>query len=273
MVNDCGPDVRDVVSQLNENGNIRYIRHSENRGLAATRNTGVKAAHGKYIAYLDDDDFYYPNHIETLVGFLESTDHKFAYTDAYRASQKLVNGELVTTKRDAAYSCDFDEDVILSCNFIPVLCVMHEKSCIDEVGCFDELLKAHEDWDLWIRMSRAFPFGHIKKITCEFTWRDDGGTMTSGSQAEYLRTQEVIYDKYSGHSKDKPRKGGYRTRFPAFRARSIKTRFTRKRTCAQAICSIILAATKTPPKSIKTDLPATRTCRRALPRWVIAISN
>lgn len=204
VVNDCGPDVAGRLAPLSSRGNITYIRHDHNAGLAAARNTGLRAANGKYIAYLDDDDIYYPDHLKILVDFLESGEYRVAYTDAYRAWQKLDQGRYVTFKRDIAYSFDFDYDRILAENFVPVLCFMHEKSCLDRVGMFDESLRSHEDWDLWIRMSRAFKFGHIKKVTCEFAFRQDGSTMTSGNKADLRATCERMFEKHAGLVHNRP---------------------------------------------------------------------
>ncbi len=204
VVNDAGVDVEKVVTLLDSSGRIAYVRHSKNQGLAAARNTGLKMAEGKYIAYLDDDDIYYPDHLETLVNFLENSDYKVAYTDAYRSHQKRVGESYVVERRDLPYSFDFDYDRILVENFVPVLCFMHEKSCLEEVGFFDESLTTLEDWDLWIRMSRKFKFAHIPKITCEFSWREDGSSMTSEKRIHFIRNQKRIYEKYRCYSKDKP---------------------------------------------------------------------
>ncbi|MDP3027962.1 MAG: glycosyltransferase [Deltaproteobacteria bacterium] len=204
VVNDAGADVENVVTFLNQSGRMTYVRHGRNLGLAAARNTGIKIAKGKYIAYLDDDDLYYPDHLETLVHFLEGNDYKVAYTDAYRAHQKKVNGRYAVVKQDVPYSFDFDYDRILVENFVPVLCFMHEKSCLDEAGLFDEELTTLEDWHLWIRMSRKFKFAHIPKVTCEFSWREDGTTMTGEKKMDFLRNKKRIYEKYREYSKDKP---------------------------------------------------------------------
>jgi len=153
-------------------------------------------AQGKYIAYLDDDDIFYPDHIETLVIFLESSDYKVAYTDAFRAHQTLQEDKYVVTQRDGPLSFDFDYNRILYQNFVPVLCFMHQKSCLEELGGFDEMLKRHEDWDMWIRMSREFKMAHIKKSTCEYTYRRDGSSMTSGRKAEFRKTCEMIFEKH-----------------------------------------------------------------------------
>ena len=196
VINDAGADVENIISFLNQRKNITYMKHSQNRGLAAARNSGIKVARGKYIAYLDDDDIYYPDHIESLVRFLQESDYKVVYTDAYRAHQIKENSRYTVTKRDLPYSFDFDCDRILLENFIPVLCFMHEKSCLDEVGFFDEELSTQEDWDLWVRLSRKYKFAHLPKVTCEFTWREDGTTMTSSQGIDFLKTKKRIYEKY-----------------------------------------------------------------------------
>lgn len=204
VVNDYGVDVADIVGWLNQQGNITYVKHDRNRGLAAARNTGLRLARGKYIAYLDDDDLFYPDHLETLVNFLETTNYHVAYTDAHRAYQVKDKGRYVTRYRDLPHSNDFDAERLLIVNQFPVLCLMHEKSCLEPAGLFDETLTTHEDWDLWIRLSFHYQFSHIKKVTCEFTWRQDGSTMTSHRTTDFARTMEIIYEKYRPLLQDKP---------------------------------------------------------------------
>ncbi len=205
LVNDAGEDVSDIVKSYHDRISVNYILHSRNKGLAASRNAGISAAKGKYIAYLDDDDIFYEDHVETLVNLLETSDYKIAYTDAYRAYQEKENGRYVSKRKDIPYSFDFDPDLILAQNIFPVLCIMHEKSCLDEVGVFDESLTTHEDWDLWIRMSRKYNFAHIEKITCEFAWRTDSTSMSSTKRADFIRTLNLIYEKYREHTIGKQR--------------------------------------------------------------------
>jgi hypothetical protein len=81
---------------------------------------------------------------------------------------------------------------------------MHGRKCLDDVGLFDESLTTHEDWDLWIRLSRKYRFAHVRKTTCEFSWRTDGSSMTSQKQQDFLRTIEIIYGKTGTLAKAKP---------------------------------------------------------------------
>ena len=203
VVNDAGKDIS-VVCDKFKGESIFYIEHNRHKGVAAARNTGINVARGKYIAYLDDDDIFYPNHIETLVYLLENTEYTVAYTDAYRAHFKEENGRLALKNKDLPYSIDFDPEKILIGNFIPVLCFMHEKACLDKIGLFDETLTSHEDWDLWIRMSRIYKLAHIRKVTAEFSWRKDGTTITSGKSRDMVVTLEKVYRKHRDLVKKKP---------------------------------------------------------------------
>lgn len=205
IVNDCGSPVEDIVYHLNNKNNIVYLRHSVNAGLAAARNTGIRTARGDYIGYLDDDDIYYPEHVETLVDFIIKNKVQVAYTDACRATQSLVNGIWETKERKVLYSMDFNNDTILIRNMFPVLCILHEKKCIDTVGGFDESLKTHEDWDLWLRMSRKYALHHIKKITAEYVVRrGTSEQMTTNPVSNFNETRKMIYQKYADLIKDRP---------------------------------------------------------------------
>jgi glycosyltransferase involved in cell wall biosynthesis len=199
VINDCGVDVSKILQMLND-PRIVYIQHDNNKGLAASRNTGIRASKGIYIAYLDDDDRYFPHHLQTLINSLSNTQYKIAYSDSYRAYKFLDNGKLITIKKDCPYSIDFDKDLLLVKNIIPSNCIMHQKSCLDNIGTFDETLSSHEDWDLWIRLSREFIFLHVKEVTCEFSWRFDGSTMTSSGEDDYLQTRKIIYQRYEKYA-------------------------------------------------------------------------
>lgn len=193
VVNDGGPDVSRVLAALDDDGRISYVRHGANRGLAAARNSGVGVARGRFVAYLDDDDRFFPEHLATLVPYLEEQPERIVYSDALRALQRRDGHGYRTTQRDLPYANDFDRARLLVNNLFPVLCVMHARSVWEVVGGFDESFFAHEDWDLWLRLSARFPFLHVPSITAEFTQRSDGSSMTGSTQPEFLRTAEIIY--------------------------------------------------------------------------------
>jgi GT2 family glycosyltransferase/MoaA/NifB/PqqE/SkfB family radical SAM enzyme len=196
VVNDGGRDVGGVVAKLNSANKITYIAHDRNQGLAAARNTGIQASKGHYIAYLDDDDIYFREHLETLVNCLEGGTYSVAYTDAYRGLQIFEHDRYEVKVRDIPYAQDFDRLRMLCQNYIPVLCLMHRRTCLERAGMFDARLKRYEDWDLWIRMSQHYEFVHIKKVTCEFRCRPDGSSMIAASKAPFAWSVLNMVSKY-----------------------------------------------------------------------------
>jgi glycosyltransferase involved in cell wall biosynthesis len=200
VANDRGIDVSGVIARFSSRARIIYLAEPAGKGIAAARNSGMRAASGKYIAHLDDDDLFHPNHLETLVSFLENSGQKAAYTDAWCAEEALADGQYKVVRRELSYSADWDHDRILVQNFVPTLCFMHERRSGIAAGDFDEQLSTHEDWDFWIRLSRVCTPVHIKKVTCEFRKRTDGSSMTSGHRPDFLRTIQMVYKKHQAHA-------------------------------------------------------------------------
>ena len=66
VVDDGSPDSTGDVVRTNaaQDSRIRYVRHERNKGLPAARNTGIRAATGEYIAFIDDDDEWRADKIE-----------------------------------------------------------------------------------------------------------------------------------------------------------------------------------------------------------------
>jgi GT2 family glycosyltransferase/glycosyltransferase involved in cell wall biosynthesis/predicted SAM-dependent methyltransferase/Tfp pilus assembly protein PilF len=101
---------------------------------------------------------------------------------------------LITKKRDYPFSRDWDFERLLVSNYVPNLCLMHKRECIDKIGFFDEKLQTHVDWDFLIRLGREFKIFHIGKVTCEFTKRDNGTNITSRREL-MLETLRKVYEK------------------------------------------------------------------------------
>ena len=145
---------------------------------------------------MDDDDLYYIDHLETLVNLLESSEYKVAYTDSYQAWQEEKNGKFVTKNKALIYSFDFNYNNIFKHNFIHILCLMHTRSCIREVGLFDENLIALEYWDMMIRLSRKFQFAHIPKITCEYSLQQDDRAISTRQKNNFTSSKAFILKKH-----------------------------------------------------------------------------
>ena len=196
VVNDGGESIREIVSSLELGREIQFIDHEARKGPAAARNSGIKAAKGEYIAYLDDDDVFYPDHISELINFLENHRSFVVYSDAVKVLQFKSDGKYLTKKSEHMHSFDFDAKKLLVSNHIPVICVSHRKDCVENVGYFDEKLSTHEDWDFFIRLSSLYSFGHVRKITCEYRFKLDESSATTQKRGDFIKTAREIHRKH-----------------------------------------------------------------------------
>lgn len=165
VINDGGESIEAVLAPFTDSAEIFPLRHEKSRGRGASANTALKAARGKYIAYLDAGEIYYPNHLEVLVSFLEENSHKIAYSDAHHEFREWITDRYVTTTKEVPFSADFNRRKLLVYNSIPRLNVVHARDILDDVGFFDENLETFEDWDFWIRISEQYDFHHVKEVT------------------------------------------------------------------------------------------------------------
>jgi glycosyltransferase involved in cell wall biosynthesis len=169
VVNDGGEDVSDVVNSF-EDDRILFINRKENRGKGFSLNEGLARAKGRYIAYLDDDDLYYPHHIETLVSTLENQiDCQVAYSDLYKAYCNVMpDGNRQVLSKVVEVSRDFDRLFMLYFNHALHVSVMHRRDLLEKTGPYNEQLSILIDWDMTRRLAFFSDFCHVCDITGEF---------------------------------------------------------------------------------------------------------
>ena len=137
VVNDGDTDVSGI---LPEGYRIKYLRNDTRAGASASRNRGITAAEGEFIAYLDDDDAWLPNHLSVPADILRRCD--FFYS---AAEIRDKNGSLFL-------SSPFSYRKLAKTNFIPTPAVIHRKSLVSSAGGWNEDLPCLQDWELWCRM-------------------------------------------------------------------------------------------------------------------------
>ncbi|MES4901146.1 MULTISPECIES: glycosyltransferase [unclassified Streptomyces] len=83
LVDDCATDGTPEILERAERDlpGAVYVRHEQNGGLATARNTGLDAARGEYLTFLDGDDWLAPGYYEQLLGAIEELDCDFLRTD------------------------------------------------------------------------------------------------------------------------------------------------------------------------------------------------
>ena len=152
LVNDGSPD-SEMLERLIAPYRDRIIyRKQENRGPAAARNTGIRAARGKYLAFLDSDDCWPPEYLAAQMRLFEETPSlDLVYADAfYFGDAPLPRKTFITASNPHLATLG---DLLLEGNQIIPSGAVARKQVIVDAGLFDESLRGPEDYDMWLRIA------------------------------------------------------------------------------------------------------------------------
>lgn len=188
VVNDAGPPADSLVSSWARGRSIetRTLQRDSNGGVAATRNSGVRAARGALIAHLDDDDLWDSRHLEGLVALLAArTDCGLAYGDARVVRVEPAAGPPCgwPEKDRRELAVPFDRDDLARDDFIVPGGMMYRLALYDEVGPFDENLFVSDDWDWLLRAARVTEFVRLPRVVVTVRIRTDGANLSADTGA------------------------------------------------------------------------------------------
>jgi len=198
IVNDGGTDEAGEIARGYGDSRIRYAWR-EHGGLAAALNTGLARCRGKYVAFLDDDDIYYPEHIAGLAETLENHPNTvLAYSDYNWVRQEYNENSYTVTGAKQKGGQEFDPDLLHSRNYVVTVSAMARRDAIEKAGGFNESLLYCVHWDLWIRLSRLGGFIHVPEVTCENRHREDASNMSTNRAYRRTYFENLIFTIHKG---------------------------------------------------------------------------
>ena len=178
---DCETEVI-VVNDGSTDGTKALIDHYGSRiiaihqknlgaaGLSRTRNNGVAAASGEWIAFLDHDDLWEPNKLASQLAAAQRTSGDIVYTNA----RNFGDVSRVSDFRSDPSSMpegDLFEDLLMD-NFIVMSSAMMKRSLFDQIQGFTESPVLAEDWDLWLKAAAAGgQFAAVSEPVTMYRWR------------------------------------------------------------------------------------------------------
>lgn len=146
LVDDCSTDDTDaVVAPFLSDARIRYLKNEQNSGAAISRNRALREAKGRWVAFLDSDDLWYPTKLEAQLKFMQSHGYHFSYTNYEELNEAgaqtgvLVSGPKRITKTGMYDFC-----------WPGCLTVMYDAEAVGLVQIAD--IRKNNDYAMWLKV-------------------------------------------------------------------------------------------------------------------------
>ena len=172
VVNDGGEDVADIVAGFGDDRLVYLDR--PHAGKAAQLNFALSQVTADYVAYMDDDDAVFPEHLERLLFAAERVNADFVYSDTYLT---ILDADGKVMSRTVENDADAPYDEIRIFNRVNHKQILHTRDLGRRVGAYDESMRILIDFDFIKRLAGAAkcPF-HLREITGEHFLRTDPKT-------------------------------------------------------------------------------------------------
>ena len=154
-----------IKNVISKHKNIKLINNRKNLGVAKSRNIGIAFSRGKYIAFLDCDDFWVKNKLRLQIEFMKNKNINFSHTD-YQIIDKDDNplGKMIIKKNL------FYNDLLRSCD-IGLSTVIVKKKILPKNPF--PLLKTKEDYVLWLKLAKNNQIIGLDKTLTKWRKLDD----------------------------------------------------------------------------------------------------
>lgn len=171
VVEDGSDEAESYLREMAATGKLASVvyRALPKVGRCEAGNAGLELASGEFLAFLDDDDLFFADHVETLVAELVARpDLGATYSLAYEVPTEVhslnpLRYEEVT--HDIVHRQPFSRPILWHHNYLSIQAVLFRRTLYEQYGGFDVSMENLEDWNLWTRYSLRHDFLLIEKAT------------------------------------------------------------------------------------------------------------
>lgn len=167
IIDDGSTDRSIEIVESFKDERINLIRQN-NMGASAARNRGIRMAKGKYISFIDADDYWTADFLETVLGLFEKYPEAKIACPSYQMKyyKRYVSPQFRSVSHDEdCLMSDAFEMASAPCWIMNSSCVAVEAKTLKEQDYwFAENERVYEDYDLWLRLSAKYPVAHSPKI-------------------------------------------------------------------------------------------------------------
>ncbi|EMA66962.1 glycosyl transferase family protein [Halorubrum aidingense JCM 13560] len=204
VVDDGSTDGTQALIEDGEDPRVRYLAHDTNRGVSAARNTGVEAARGDYVAFLDSDDEWLPRKLDRQLSVLDDRGEGWVgvYCDIVSTGLS-VGGRIAGAASEAVFRSRAPREggqelaeALLSMQVFmgPGSTLLVERDVITSTGGFDEGLSIYEDWDLVLRVLSVGKLAYVDEplAVTHFTGDAPAEAYVANDQRYLERNAELV---------------------------------------------------------------------------------
>jgi GT2 family glycosyltransferase len=158
VLDDCSPDAtRNAVEPFLADCRVNYIRHGKNLGSKANNSLALQTGSGKYLVWLNGDDYFLPGHLRSYIDTMEQhPECSLIYSPCYWVDDNERVLGLVLHDGHAGFNYAGGRNEVAALlaydNYITPSAAMFRRYVLEQVGTLDPVIRA-ADWDLFVRMA------------------------------------------------------------------------------------------------------------------------
>jgi glycosyltransferase involved in cell wall biosynthesis len=184
VIDDGSSDrTREIALGFASRIDLKYVRHETNQGITRSVNDGLRHASGRYIAFLDHDDLWLPDFLETQLAHL--TNH--ADVGMVHSDFQTIDGDgkilehSVARERNRTRPSGFVFHDLFMQSMICGNSVVIRKECFDRLGLWDESLR-WADYHMWLRVARHYKIDYIPKVLTAYRQHSSQSTRSNSTR-------------------------------------------------------------------------------------------
>lgn len=202
IVNDGSTDKSEEIVLKFNDARIKYFS-KKNEGVSVARNYGIQQSKGVYIALLDADDLWFPNHLEVLnkliYTFPEAGLYASRYISKVSKDKNITNNFLKIAENFSGIVPDFFYSSLIS-RIALTSAVAIPKSVLNKTGLFNPNISSGQDLDLWIKIALFFPVAITNSVTVEYNTIDSNSLSKTN-----IRNKNLIdFSQFQENEKNNP---------------------------------------------------------------------
>ena len=185
FVDDCSTDsALDIISKFDD-PRIRVLKNEKNSGAAASRNHALREAQGKWIAFLDADDLWYPDKLDKQIKFMSENGYHFSCTsyEHINENSQPLGVKVVSPKKIGRIK------MYRYC-YLGCLTVMYDAETVGLIQV-DERLKSRNDYAMWLKVSKFCTCHYFDEVLSKYRVR--GNSLSHSGLKKSIKNQYRLY--------------------------------------------------------------------------------